>query len=250
MIKPNILQGHYNIMYPKIRVRETRPINLDGGYLIDGFPSMGLSSAIATESMVNMSNFTLAGVLDSDSFPPISIVKDGKPSYPTRIFVNEELKVSVFLSYLTLGESLHRSAAKTMLSWARKQKISLIVSSVAVKSSDTVDRITAVGSTESAKAKLTAAGLEVLDHGMIPGIPGILINEGSIVNQDVIVILVQSSGTGSDFESSARLCMAMSQLIPGAVCNMSLLQQEAKKAEGIIKETDDRSRRLKDSMYR
>ena len=38
------------------------------------------------------------------------------------------------MSYLTLDQSLHRITAKTMLSWAKKQKIKLIVSSIAIKS--------------------------------------------------------------------------------------------------------------------
>ena len=77
----------------------------------------------------------MGGVIDSDSFPPVSIIKDGVPNYPTRIFVNEDLKVAVFSSYLTLHESLHRTMARQMLDWAKQHKCSLVVSSVAVKTS-------------------------------------------------------------------------------------------------------------------
>ncbi len=49
-------------------------MNLEGGYLIDGFPSVGFSSAIASESMIHTSQFELAGVIDSDMFPPISVI--------------------------------------------------------------------------------------------------------------------------------------------------------------------------------
>ena len=237
-------------MYSRIRIKELRPINLEGGYLIDGFPSVGFTSAIATESMIQTSEFSLAGIIDSDSFPPISLIKEGKPNYPTRIFVNDDLKVSVFLSYLTLHESLHRVVAKTMLSWAKKQKIELIVSSMAVKSLDGLEGIVAVGNTDSARIKLKESGLKVLEYGTIPGIPGMLLNEGSMTNQDVIVILFHSDGTGPDFRSSAELCIGMSQLIPGTSCDIPLLQKEAAKAEQSIKETDEESRQLKDSIYR
>ncbi len=89
-------------MSPKIRIRELKPINLEGGYLIDGFPSVGFSSAIATESMIHTSQFELAGVIDSESFPPINIVKDGEPNFPTRIFVNEDLKWAYFYHFSPL----------------------------------------------------------------------------------------------------------------------------------------------------
>lgn len=237
-------------MSPKIRIRELKEVNLEDGYLIDGFPSMGFSSAIATESMVHTSQFELGGVIDSESFPPISVVKDGKPNFPTRIFVNEDLKVGIFLSYLTLDQSLHRVTAKTMLSWARKHKIKLIVSSVAIKSSDGNEEMIGIGSTESARNKVKEAGLKVLEHGTVPGIPGMLLNEGLILNQDVIVIIFHTDGQGPDFKSSAKLCMAMSKLIPGATCDIPLLQKEAEKAEIVIKEAQEGSKHLKDSMYR
>lgn len=232
-----------------MKIREFKELNLEGGCLIDGFPSVGFSSAISTESMIHTSNFFLAGVISSENFPPISVIKEGKPNFPTRIFVNEESKVSMFLSYLTLHESLHRVAAKLMLNWAKKQKIRLIVSSVAVKTPG-LEGMVAVGSTDSARKKIKDAGFKVLESGIVPGIPGILLNEGSLDNQDVIVILFHSDGTGPDFRSGAKLCEAISRLIPGTSCDLSRLQKEAEKAETLIKETEEESKHLKDSMYR
>ena len=237
-------------MIPKIRIREIKKLNLEDGYLIDGFPSVGFTSAIATESMIHTTKFELGGVIDSEAFPPISVVKDGKPNFPTRIFVNEELKVGIFLSYLTLDQSLHRITAKTMLSWAKKHKIKLIVSSVAIKSPNGDEEMMGIGSTDSARNKVKEAGLKVLDRGTIPGIPGMLLNEGSMSNQDVIVIIFHTKGEGPDFKSSANLCMAMSKLIPGASCDIPSLQKEAEKAEVVIKEAQEESKHLKDFMYR
>lgn len=237
-------------MFPRIKIKELKQLDLEKGYLIDGFPSVGFSSAIATESMIHTSQFELAGIVDSDSFPPISIVKNGKPNYPTRIFVNQDLKVAAFLSYLTLDQSLHRVTAKTMLKWAKKHKIRLIVSSVAIKSPHGIKDMILVGNTDSARTKIKDAGLKILEHGTIPGIPGMLLNEGSLIEQDVIVIIFHTGGNGPDFESSSQICSVISQLIPGVSCDIPLLQKEAEKAEEAIKETEKESKHLKDSMYR
>ena len=236
-------------MFPKIKIKEFKPLNLEGGYLIDGFPSAGFSSAIASESMIHTSQFELVGVIDSDIFPPISIIKDGKPNYPSRIFVNEESKISVFLSYLTLDQSLHKITAKTMLNWAQKYKIGLIISSIAVKSPNSNEEVIGIGSTESAREKIRNAGLKVLEFGTVPGIPGTLLNASSVTGQDVIVIIFHTNGDGPDFKSSAQLCMAISKLIPGTSCDISALQKEAEKAETVIKEAEEESKHLKDSMY-
>jgi len=237
-------------LFPRIRIKEIKPINIEGGYLIDGFPSTGFTSAIATESLIHTSQFELAGIIDSDSFPPVSIIKNGVPNYPTRIFVNNQLKVAIFSSYLTLHESLHKTIARNMLKWSREHKCSLIISSVAVKGTDNQKQITAAASTEAAKSKLKDAEISILEHGTIPGIPGSLLNEGMLYNQNVAVILFNSQQVAPDFKSSVQLCLAMSKLIPGVSCNIETLQKEAETAEHDIKETEEEAKSLKDLMYR
>ena len=235
--------------FPRFRINEFKPISVENGYLIDGFPSVGFTSAIATESLIHTSQFDLAGIIDSDSFPAVSLVKEGKPNFPTRIFFSNDLNVAVFSSYLTLHESLHKSIARTMLSWAKKHKISYIISSVAVKAPNQNEGIIAAGSTDAARKKLQEVGIDVLEHGTIPGIPGALLNQGMLNEQNVIVILFNSIQTGPDFKSSAQLCMAMSKLVPGASCDIPSLQQEAEKAEQALQETEREAKRLKDDMY-
>ncbi len=238
-------------MLPRLWVKEIKQIDIDGGFLIDGFPSVGFTSAIASESLMQTSQYELAGFIDSIDFPTVSILKDGTPSYATRIFINPDLKVSIFTSYLTINEPYHRAIAKMMLSWAKKHKCSLIVSSSPIKfPTNKPDEIIAAGSTDSAREKLKKAGMSLLQNGTIPGIPGALLNEGMLNSQDVVVVLVNVDEMGPDFKSSAHLCMAMSKLLPGVSCDLTMIQKQAEIAEKQIKETEKETRTLKESMYR
>ena len=237
------------MMSSEITVREVKPINIEGGYLIDGFPYAGLANAIATESMINTVQFEMAGVLDSDLFPPLSIIKDGAPNFPARIFVNSDLRVAIFSSYLTPHESLHRQVAKTMLEWANKHKCAYIISSSAIRSEEQDSFIVGVGSTSDAKKKLKDADIPLLSHGTIPGIPGILLNEGALSNTNVIVLLSNSKERGPDFKAGAQICMAMSKIVPGTACDLKSLLQEAEIVEQSIKKTEEDAEPLKDAMY-
>ncbi len=53
-------------MNQEIRIKETSSINVENGFIINGFPSTGLTSAIATELIINTSNFQQAATIDSD----------------------------------------------------------------------------------------------------------------------------------------------------------------------------------------
>ena len=237
-------------MAPKLWVKETKPISIEGGYLIDGFPSVGFTSAIASESLMHGNNYDLVGFVDSYDFPTVSILKDGVPSYATRIYVNPSLKVGVFSSYLTINEPYHRTIAKMMLLWAKKHKCSLVVSSSPMNLADNDKKQTiAAGSTQEAREKIKQAGMMVLQNGTIPGIPGELLNQGMLHGQNVIVVLVNVDEAGPDFGSSADLCMAMSKILPGVSCDLSIMRKQAEVAEKQIKETEKETRALRDSMY-
>lgn len=237
-------------MLPRLWVKELKQVNIEGGYLVDGFPSIGFTSAIASESLMHTSDYDLIGFVDSIDFPTVTVLKDGVPNYATRIFANEALKVSVFTSYLTINEPYHRAIAKMMLSWARKHKCSLIVSSSPMKFPEREDNtVIAAGSTENARNKIKQADMMVLQNGTIPGIPGALLNEGMLHDQDVVVVLVNVDEMGPDFKSSAHLCMAMSRLLPGISCDLTMMQKQAEIAEKQIKQTEKETRALRESMY-
>jgi uncharacterized protein len=237
-------------MNPRLWVKETKPINIEGGYLIDGFPSVGFTSAIASESLMHGNNYDLVGFVDSHDFPTVSILRDGMPNYATRIYVNSDLKVGIFSSFLTVNESHHRAIAKMMLLWAKKHKCSLVISSSPMKlSTEDKKQVIAAGSTPQAREKIKQAGMLVLQNGTIPGIPGELLNQGMIYDQNVIVVLVDVDQAGPDFDSSVDLCMAISKILPGVSCDLSMMRKQAEVAEKQIKQTEKETRALRDSMY-
>ena len=235
-------------MNEEIRIKETSQINVENGFIINGFPSTGLTSAIATELIINTSNFQLAATIDSDYFPPISIIKNGAPNYPTRIFVNNNLKAAIFSSYIVLDASLHRNIARMMLNWANEKKCSTIISSITIRSDS--QEIMGVASTGNARGKLVDSGIKIVENAAIPGIPGVLLNEGMLNAQNVIVLLVGSKSDAPDLRASYSLCNGLSKLVPGISCNLSVLEKQAKQIEEEMKQVDTESRDLKDSMYR
>lgn len=234
---------------PRIFVKEIKPIDIEGGYLIDGFPSIGVTQAIATESMIHTSQFEMAVIIDSNSFPPVTIIKNGVPNYPTRIFVNNDLKTAIFSSYLTLHYSLHKTIARIMLSWAKRHKCSFVLSSAPVNTPNVNDQVIAAVSNNAAKEIVEKAKIQVLQYGTIPGIPGALLNQGMINNQNVVVLLYNSDEIKPNFKASTQLCLTMSKLVPGVSCDIPMLQKEAELAEEYIKEAEKQASRMVDTMY-
>jgi uncharacterized protein len=70
----------------------------------------------------------LVAVLNSPGFPGLSIIHNGIPTFPARIYANEDLKLSIFLSELNLDQTMHYSISKIILQWAIENECILIIS--------------------------------------------------------------------------------------------------------------------------
>ena len=239
------------MMAKSIKITEIQDFDLEDGYVVDGFPYDSYAGSIAAESMIRTLDFKFAGFMDSDSFPPVSIVRDGIPNYPVSIFINEKLKVAVFFSHLHLPESFSKEIASVILQYAKKHHCKQIISSMKISGIPKNSKeISAIGSTTSARNVIKKLGMNITLNATIPGIPGILLVQGRFSNQDVIVLLYsEKSNKNTDLEYGAKLCLAIGMLIPKLPCNLKLINSEAVKVEKMIKKTQKDSRHIKDVMY-
>ena len=226
-------------------VNKKRRLNIQGGTVLDGFPSSGLVNAIATECLIRSLKTELVAVLDSSEFPPLSVVIDHCPQFPARIYVNESLKVTFFVSELDIYPSMQKEVARKILQWTIENQCKTIVSSVGItaKGKDQItstplsdsSEIEALGSTESARGMITKKDFEHFRAGTITGIPATLLNEGSLMGLDVIVLLVNTSADGPDFHAAALLSQAVSKIVPGIYCNVETMVREGEEIEDNIK---------------
>jgi uncharacterized protein len=235
-----------------IEIRELKFIDLKGCTVIDGFPGLGLANAIAAECTIESLGLDLVAVIDSEKFPSLSTIYRSTPYFPARIHANEDLKLAVFISELTLREPLLRRVGRSMLKWAQEKKASLLLSAAGlpVEESKAADiDLLAIGSTASARKKIQDAGIGMLEHGAISGIPSVLLNEGRLANLDVIVLLVQVLKEVPDFRAAAIVSEAMGKFAPSCRCDVASLIKEAEKVEKRLKKIQAESKPLREGMY-
>jgi len=234
-----------------IKITEIKDFDLEGGYIVEGFPYDGNAGSIAAESMIRTSEFEFAGFMDSSSFPPVSIVRDGIPNYPVSIFVNEKLKVAVFLSHLRLPESFSKEIAASILQYAKKHNCKQIISSMKMAGGPKSQKeFSAIGSTDNSRNIIKKLGMDITLNATMPGIPGILLVQGRFSNQDVIVLLFsEKSNKNTDLEYGAKLCLTIGMLIPNLPCNLKLINSETAKVQKMIKKTQKDSKQINDRIY-
>lgn len=236
-----------------IEIRTIKKVNLKGGTVIDGFPSGGLTNSIASACFMRSVKNELVAVLDSPAFPPLAVIYDGIPNFPARIYVNEDIKLAMFLSELNLDQSMYYSISRTILQWAKENECELIISAGTILGKEStgpipgeestgpikepdIQSIYTVASTERAREKLKNVGpVSHFSSGAVTGIPALLLNQGAWMNFDVIVLLSKLSKGVSEFRAAAVVSEAIMRLVPGLSCDINFLLNQAKMIEEELK---------------
>ena len=214
-------------------------MNLKGGTVIDGFATSGITNTIASECILHSINTQLIATIESSYFSQLSVIRNSVPYFPVRIYANEELKTSIFISEISIDPSLYFFIGNTMLNWAKDNECNLIISSSNIvnppQQTETISSkeysITGIGNTVGARNRLKDSKISLLKNGTIGGIPAVLLNQSSELGIDVVILLVKIVEGIPDFRAAAELSTTISRLVPGVSCDVPLLLQEAEKIE-------------------
>lgn len=218
-----------------IRILEYKKPDLKGGILIDGFPTSSLATALVANYLVSAKSMDQVAFVDSSYFPPVAFVYGSKPRYPARVYVEEGMKLAVFLSEFNIPATLSRPVAKMMIDWAMRNGISTVLSTLSIPAEVNGIKIYGVGSTERARNMLSSAGIEQLSYGVVPGIPGVLLCEGRWSNFDVVVLIAVTNEQTPLFLVAASLLETLNALIPDLKLDVTPLRKRAEEMQEKLK---------------
>jgi uncharacterized protein len=221
----------------EIKVYEWKQMDLKDMTIINGFPSAGLVSTITANYLIGALDLEQWGAVDSDDFPPVSMIYDKKPKFPARIYAQEESKVAVILSEFTPLPNLVRPLADMMLNWAKEHECKRIVSPEVIyaRSGEEELNVSGVGSTDNARVELEKYGIEQFSQGMISGVSGVLLNEGRMKNFDVFTLVAQAHSGIPDAKATAKVIEAIIKLVPAIKVDVDPLYEEAERVEKFVR---------------
>ena len=236
-----------------IRIVEIEEMNLRGSYVLDGFPSIGLVGSIVANYLVTQLKLRQIAVVDSDNFPTVSMIKNGVPNSPVRVYagdMNEQgERLVVFVSEFQPPPHVLKELGKTIMDWVEDHKCRLLISpeGLSAKQSgrppnkDESSPVLGVGSTPGARDMLRANDIAIFEGGVIVGLSGILLNEGVSRTFDVITLLSEASTEFPDARAAAAVTRAINKLILKDSLDISPLLQEAEVIEKGLKDMYERA---------
>ena len=111
----------------EIETKKFKDMDLKDGTILEGFPGIGLVGPISATYLIDYLKMDQICALDSEDFPPTSMVYANKPKFPARIYANSQYKIGLFLSEFTPSPKLHRPIAKKLLRWAKERQCKRLI---------------------------------------------------------------------------------------------------------------------------
>jgi uncharacterized protein len=222
-----------------VEVRTFKEIDLQGGTIVEAFPSVGLVSTIAASYMIAQLGLDQVCALDSNGFPPLSMIYARKPKFPARVYADGQRRFAVFICEVPLPTRMHRPVANCLLDWAKEQGARRIVSleGLPLPKEETKEEIHVwgVGSTEAAREDLEAGGVAQLETGMIAGVSGVLLNEGRWRGFNVISLLAEARPYMPDAFAAMRLVEVVDRFLTEIEVDLGPLEAQARAIEGQLR---------------
>jgi uncharacterized protein len=249
----------------EIKITMFKKADLRGATVIDGFPSVGLVSSIVANYIVKVLNLEQIGVLDSDIFPALSLVRRGEPLDTVRIYAGQRVgtesshdQIVVFISEFQPPPNLIRPIAGAMLDWVQLEKCKMLYSPEGLvieregqlaegaspgeepdekapplppKDAETYG----IASTPLGRKLLEENNIKLFQEGVITGMAGVLLNEGRRRDFEVISILAEANPAYPDARAAAKVIETLNKLILHIKLDSAPLYDEAGVIEAQLK---------------
>ena len=252
----------------EISIYELKKTNLRGATVIDGFPSIGLVSSIVANYLVNALELEQIGIMDSNYFPSISLIRNAQPLNTVRIYASDRVRGSdeedvdqivVFISEFQPPPNLIKPISAAILDWIQEQRCRMLISPEGLvierpeeemeeveeeKPSEEENDIElkiknlelfGVGSTPNARKLLEDHDIPPFVEGVITGVAGVLLNEGKRRDFDVISLLAEAHSNYPDARAAARIIEVLDRLVLNIHIDSKPLYKEAEAIEMQIK---------------
>ena len=236
----------------QVRIYEVKRVDVEGAIVIDGFPSVGLVSSIVANYLVDTLQMEQIGIVESPAFPTVSLVRNGIPQHPVRIYAGRPRseraglgvdKIVAFVSEFHPAPAVIFPLATAILDWTQEQRCSLLVSpeGLVVESPAGPPRrgrgsigdvkVFGIASTRKARDLYIDPNTVPFTEGVITGIAGVLLNEGRRRGFDVLTFLAEAQADYPDARAAAKVIETINRILLHTPLDPIPLYAEAERIE-------------------
>jgi len=193
-------------------------------YILEGFPSPDLIATITTKYLIDKLKMKKIGYLESKSFFPVIRITDGLPEHPIRIYASEKFKLIAILPDQIIPNEHIFEYSKTILDWAKRNKIKGILTINAINS--VKKQLDVFGATNNLQGLefLKNHKIKIIHEGITSGIAAQLF----MLEHKLPIYLLLGTKTSTSYEVAARILEKLNLMFNTNINTKPLLEQSKK----------------------
>ncbi len=217
-----------------INIKLFKDEDLKGYTLIEGFPGAGLVGSMACSYIIEKLEMDYIGYIDSDLFPPIATIHNGRPMFPARIYKDDKSGIVILISEFTVPPNLIYQKSIETLAFIRKSGISRIISISGMPSIKPSTQLYIASPDAATIKKASKAGIQPIAEGVIAGISAILMTNSNEYKIPMMNLLVEVNPQIMDPKYAEVAIEGLNKLINTNI-DLKDLEAEAKEVEAKIR---------------
>ncbi len=232
---------------PKIDIHYFDPeIKFSDVLVIVTHPTIGTISSICGNYLIEHLNLRLIGTFLSPELSPTTIIRNGTPEPPIRIYAGEYIEddstifdqIVIISSELPLSAPLMYELSDRIIEWSKFNNARAILTIEAINKEEVdfkIPNVFSLTTNNDAKSIIKDLNLNAFENGMISGFTGLLQYKGFIENYPVISILSEAHKDFPDSKSAAAVLSKLNSLLPTIEIDFEPLLKQAELFEKQLK---------------
>lgn len=197
-----------------VQIMEDEGLKIKNPIIIQGFPSVGMVGTIAGEFLARKAlRMKEVGHIKSREIMPITLIEEGIPRRPIRIFRKDNLLVLVS-DIVTTVELIH-PLVEAIVDWAEAKEAEKIITLGAFlsKGEEKGRKVYGIGTTPQMVAELKKVNANLFRLGAVAGLHGILLVECTERDIPAIGLFSEARFRYPDPEAAAEVLKTLGKLI-------------------------------------
>jgi len=213
---------------------------------IVGFPGIGLVGSILTSFVIRELAMEAVAAITSPDFPPYTLVQDGKPYPPIRIYgckrecATEDCgDLIVVTSEITLRPEHYYTLDIALADLFKELGVASVIAIEGVPQFADDMSIYACGTSAASRERIDSLEIKRFDEGLVRGLTGVMLYEGYYLGTDVIAMLCPANVMLPDPRAAAKALEVLSKLMPELNIDAKPLYKEAEEMENKVKQQQE-----------
>ena len=194
-------------MNDEIKIIERKKEIPKGAVMIFGFPDVGLVGVIAASHLISELGLDEVAYIESQLLPPITVLHEGLPHSPIRIFGNHNILLAV--SETALPGELVYPIMHALIDWARSKEVKMMISISGIPVQDRQDleelKVFAAASNPEMLKIAQDKGVEILREGYMVGPQAVMLQYCATLGLPALTLLAQCFLQYPDPEAAAKV---------------------------------------------